>query len=81
MDCLLNLLKQAKQNDTQAMETIIVKFNPKLQKSLYQTHLQNRNDLQQEIKMKIIEAVYRYDIEKVPGFIEFVNESRDSYNV
>ncbi|MBU5355087.1 helix-turn-helix domain-containing protein [Paenibacillus barcinonensis] len=71
----MNLLKQARQNDTQAMESIIVKFKPKLQKSLYQTHLQNRNDLQQEIKLKIIEAVYRYNIEEVPSFLEFLGEN------
>ncbi|WP_413036982.1 helix-turn-helix domain-containing protein [Paenibacillus xylanilyticus] len=77
----MNLLKQARQNDTQAIETIIVKFKPKLQKSLYQTHLQNRNDLKQEINLKIIEAIYKYDIEKVPGFLEFVAENKEQHSV
>ncbi|WP_289375896.1 helix-turn-helix domain-containing protein [Paenibacillus silvae] len=77
MDCLMSLLIQARKNDKKAMESIIVKFNPKLQKSLYQTTQQDRNDLKQEIHLKIIEAVYKYDIETVPGFWEFIQNSKE----
>lgn len=77
MDCLMTLLIQAREHDKNAMESIIVKFNPKLQKSLYQTTQQDRNDLQQEIHLKIIEAVYKYDLETVPGLWEFIQTKED----
>lgn len=81
MDCLMNLLIQARKNDKNAMESIILKFNPKLQKSLYQTTLQDRNDLKQEIHLKIIEAVYKYDIETVPGFWEFIQNNKEQEDI
>ncbi|MCW3793769.1 helix-turn-helix domain-containing protein [Paenibacillus sp. LS1] len=73
----MTLLIQARENDKNAMESIIVKFNPKLQKSLYQTTQQDRNDLKQEIHLKIIEAVYKYDLETVPGLWEFIHTKED----
>ena len=61
------------------MEEIILRFTPTIQKSLYQTSVQERNDLKQEIKLKIIEAVYKYDIGSIPGFWDFI-ESKDKWD-
>ena len=72
MGYLMKLLKKAKNNDKKAMEEIIIKFTPKIRKSLYQTSLQERNDLRQEVNLKIIEAVHKYDIESIPGFWDFI---------
>lgn len=78
--CLSCLLKLAKKEDKKAMETIILKFNPKLQKSLYQTTKQDKNDLKQEISLKIIEAVHKYDMENVPGFWDFIEGKEREFN-
>ncbi|WP_238655565.1 helix-turn-helix domain-containing protein [Paenibacillus piscarius] len=75
MENLMNLIKKAKQKDRAAIATIIDKFTPKIQKSLYQTNAQNRNDLRQEVNLKMIEAINKYDLESVPGFWEFVNQN------
>lgn len=69
---LMKLLKKAKSNDKEAMEEIVMKFAPTIQKSLYQTSPQERNDLKQEIQLKIIEAVFKYDIDSIPGFWDFI---------
>lgn len=75
MESLMELLKKAQQQDREAIETIIFKFNPKIQKSLSQTSVQNRNDLRQEVSLKMIEAINKYNLESVPGFWEFVSSN------
>ncbi|WP_374019833.1 helix-turn-helix domain-containing protein [Paenibacillus thiaminolyticus] len=72
MTKLGKLLEKAKNKDKEAMEEIILRFTPTIQKYLYQTSVQERNDLKQEINLKIIEAVYKYDISSIPGFWDFI---------
>jgi len=53
-------------------ESAIKKLQPKIKKSLYYTKPQNREDLEQELTIKIIEC-FRYNVfDKVPGFWEFI---------
>ncbi|WP_019913616.1 helix-turn-helix domain-containing protein [Paenibacillus sp. HW567] len=75
MSNLLELMKKAQQKDNEAIEEIIHKFNPKIRKSLSQTSVQNRNDLRQEVNLKMIEAINKFDVESVPGFWEFVSNN------
>ncbi|UOQ91575.1 helix-turn-helix domain-containing protein [Halobacillus shinanisalinarum] len=71
MTTLLNLTKKAQQNDNEAINTIIEKFEPKIGLSLKQTSPQEQEDLYQELKIKTIEIVCQYDIESTEGFWEF----------
>ncbi|MEH7353489.1 helix-turn-helix domain-containing protein [Neobacillus drentensis] len=64
---LYELVKEAKYNNT-ALETIIKLFEPKLKKSMYMTNLNDREDLVQELKEKMILYIKGYDIDSVPGF-------------
>lgn len=52
----------------QALQTL----EPKIKKSLSYTKPQNRQDLEQELKMKITECYYKDVFEQPPGFWEFV---------
>ncbi|MEW9701157.1 helix-turn-helix domain-containing protein [Paenibacillus sp. SI8] len=72
MDKLAILIKKAKKNDHDAMKSIIVMFKPKLDQSMYQTPFQERADLKQEVCLKIVEAVHRYDLDATPGFWDFL---------
>jgi hypothetical protein len=54
-------------------ETALKQLHPKIKKSLYYTKPQNREDLEQELKMKITECVQNEIFEKVPGFWEFAD--------
>lgn len=47
---------------------------PKIKKSLFNTNQNEREDLEQEIKLKIIEAVVVGKIGTPPTFSEFVEE-------
>ncbi|MCR8641997.1 helix-turn-helix domain-containing protein [Paenibacillus sp. N1-5-1-14] len=72
---LTSLVHEAKNHNPQAMEGIISMFAPKLKKSLYQTTQQQRDDLKQDVCLKIMEVVHRYDLEAVPGFFEYLKET------
>lgn len=55
-------------------EETIEQLLPKIKKSLYHTHVQNREDMEQELKLKITECIYNDVFEEPPGFWEFVGE-------
>ncbi|MEW9677920.1 hypothetical protein ABRT01_17490 [Lentibacillus sp. L22] len=56
---------------TAEVEQALKKLNPKIKKSLYYTSPQNRQDLEQELNMKITECFYNDVFEQPPGFWEF----------
>ncbi|MCM3676482.1 MULTISPECIES: hypothetical protein [Peribacillus] len=53
---------------------LIDSLNPKIKKSLKNTNYQDRNDLEQEIKLKIIESYEKIAAIKAPNFEEFLAE-------
>lgn len=65
------LMKQAQDKDNEAVINIINMFSPKLKKSLLQTSLQEREDLEQDLVLKMIDIIYQYNLESTPGFWEF----------
>lgn len=56
---------------TTEIEQVIKKLNPKINKSLFATKAQEREDLSQEIKEKITECFKNDIFEQPPGFWEF----------
>lgn len=58
-------------------ETILKEFHPKIKKSLYQTAPPNREDLEQEIKMKIFEKMDVIQNIDAPGYYDFVSGHED----
>lgn len=53
------------------VEQALKQLEPKIKKSLYYTNYQDREDLEQELKMKITECFYNDVFKKAPGFWEF----------
>lgn len=53
---------------------LIDSLNPKIKKSLKNTHYQDRNDLEQDIKLKIIESYEKIAAIEAPNFEEFLAE-------
>ncbi|MEC2074440.1 hypothetical protein [Alkalihalophilus marmarensis] len=52
------------------IEETIVALKPKIKKALYQTSLEHREDLEQELNLKIISHFNKLDISDIPGFFE-----------
>jgi hypothetical protein len=72
MGILYDLVKEA-QGNTEYETKVIRTFEPKIKKSLYLTRVENREDLEQELRIKLIRYVRDYSLENVPGLFD-VNE-------
>lgn len=51
--------------------TIIENFIPKIKQCLHNTDFQEREDLEQEIKLKIIEKLATVEFQNAPSFWDF----------
>ncbi|MBP1970305.1 hypothetical protein J2Z83_002423 [Virgibacillus natechei] len=52
--------------------TLLTKFKPKIKKSLNQTDYQKREELEQELKLKLYEKMPVIQNLEAPGLIEFL---------
>ncbi|WP_042147997.1 helix-turn-helix domain-containing protein [Paucisalibacillus sp. EB02] len=60
------------------IENIINDFEFKIKKSLNNTSYQEREDLEQEIKTKIIEKIHSVELGEAPSFWWLINKKRTS---
>jgi phosphoribosylformimino-5-aminoimidazole carboxamide ribonucleotide (ProFAR) isomerase len=61
---LFELLKKARNRDANAMLVLLNTFRPKLINSLKQVPPHEREDLEQELKIDLIQAILRYEIKE-----------------
>jgi hypothetical protein len=52
--------------------SLIEDFSPKIKKSICQTNYDNKEDLEQEIKIKIFEKINDLSLNTTPGFFQFI---------
>lgn len=57
-------------------EEIIRDFNQKIKNILKNTPVQERDDLEQEIKLKILEKMYLLNNINCPGFFDYINNKK-----
>lgn len=75
MSMLIDLTKKVQNdNDIESLETVLYLFEPKIRASLRQTSSQEQLDLYQELSIKVIEIVRKYDYNNTYGFWEFTNK-------
>jgi len=65
-------MKKAQENDKEALEHIINIFEPKVKYSLRMVPSEYREDLEQELKVKLIEMILHYDFTSTPTFTEYM---------
>lgn len=73
---LYTLLQQAKKEEKEGMSEILNQFEKKIEAELRQTSAQNRDDLRQELVLKVMEAVEKYKVEDVPNFEQFLEAQK-----
>ncbi|WP_159786463.1 helix-turn-helix domain-containing protein [Bacillus sp. N1-1] len=73
---LYTLLQQAKNEDKEGLSAILNQFEKKIEAELRQTSPQNRDDLRQELVIKVMEAVEKYKVEDVPNFEQFIEAQK-----
>ncbi|MPQ24115.1 hypothetical protein GA512_03390 [Bacillus paralicheniformis] len=61
-------------HDEKAIEKLLENFTPMIKSKLNNTSYQEREDLEQELKMKICEKAEMLLCQEVPGFWEFITE-------
>lgn len=61
-------------HDEKEIEKLLENFTPMIKSKLNNTSYQEREDLEQELKMKICEKAEMLLCQKVPGFWEFITE-------
>jgi hypothetical protein len=67
------LCEEGQIKDYEEIGLIIELFTPKIKKSILQTSMVEREDLEQMIKMGLFEKIKNYDQGHIPGFFEFTN--------
>ncbi|UOQ49412.1 helix-turn-helix domain-containing protein [Gracilibacillus caseinilyticus] len=61
-------LAQKSKEDRAQIEKIVERFEPKIKSSLTLTSPPVREDLYQELRLKLIDIILNYDIDSTPGF-------------
>ncbi|MGY4688310.1 helix-turn-helix domain-containing protein [Salibacterium sp. K-3] len=64
-------IKEARQQNEEAVQYIVERFEPFIQQCLAQTRPQEREDLRQELRLSCIESIYSFQDKNIPGFFEF----------
>lgn len=66
-----NRITKNQRMSEEALYEELQKFEPFIQQALRQTSYQEREDLQQELRLKCIEKILTYEPPEVPGFWEY----------
>lgn len=72
MTNLYSLVQSAQTGNEIALLAIVELFQPIIRKCLKLTSYKNREDLLQELYLKVIEEIKKYDLDSVPDFWEFL---------
>ena len=65
------LVKQSR-TDNRSLEIVINLFSSKINHSLKQTDKQFREDLSQELKIKLLDYIRNYDVDNTPGYFQML---------
>jgi hypothetical protein len=74
---LYHLVQRAKTHDSESTQEIIHRFNPKIKQTSRFTKNFEREDLEQELRIRIVKAVDKFKTDETPGFREFVSHLSD----
>jgi len=73
MNRSLFLLVKQSRTDNDSLKIVIDLFTPKIHRSLQQTNKQYREDLSQELKIKVLHCTRNYDADKTPGYFQMID--------
>ncbi|WP_416147932.1 helix-turn-helix domain-containing protein [Salipaludibacillus sp. HK11] len=82
--CVLELIKEVQYDDSKreaAIKQLITIFEPKIKKSLNNTSFQNKSDLEQELVLKMIEIVDKYEVDNTINIFDYICIDNSQNNV
>lgn len=71
-ESLFTLVKQSR-TDNDSLAIVIDLFAPKIDRSLHQTNWQHREDLSQELKIKLLECIRNYEVDNIPRYFQMLD--------
>lgn len=66
------------QNRISYIEDVIKLMEPKIKKTMYTISANSREDIEQEVKLKIIESIDNIKFDETPGFWEYKRKMESS---
>jgi len=79
MELLFLVRRVQNNNDDEALVDILNMFEPKIRKSLSTLQRDVREDYRQEIYIRIIRAIRKYDLDNSPDLFDFSNTIRNRW--
>ncbi|MCF6138971.1 helix-turn-helix domain-containing protein [Pseudalkalibacillus berkeleyi] len=81
MRSLDELVRNAQRNDSQAMEQLLKRLDPKIKHSIHSIEKKYQEDVEQEVKLKIMEAVQTYELKRVPSLADMLQKSKEGRSI
>lgn len=72
MSDLLCMVIEAKENNN-TLEELIAKFEYKIKKVSSYTSYENRQDLEQELRCKLVTCIKNYNTSSIPGLFDYIS--------
>ncbi|TLS36654.1 helix-turn-helix domain-containing protein [Pseudalkalibacillus caeni] len=70
------LINRAKSDDEDAIVKILELLEPKIQYEVRKTAEKHREDLKQELTIKLIKTIKEFDLDNVPDFDNFMKQRK-----
>lgn len=77
---LCRLIQRAKNDDSNSINEIIQRFEPKIKNTSKLARSTEREDLEQELKIHVVKAVDKFKTAETPGFREFISQLSEDDN-
>ncbi|WP_350019885.1 helix-turn-helix domain-containing protein [Priestia flexa] len=72
MTTLYKLIERVKKDDEKAVEELLQRLSPKVKKAAQTACTTEREDIKQELNVKIVQVAKKFSVEYTPGFWETV---------
>lgn len=72
---LYDEVQKAKRNDREAMERILERLEPKIKHTILSIEKKYQEDVEQEVKLRVMEAVRQYEVDDLPSLVEMLQKS------
>ncbi|TYR79344.1 hypothetical protein FZC66_14635 [Priestia megaterium] len=80
MVTLYELVQKVQADDQEAVKELLERLQPKINQSISFFSYGDREDIEQELKIKIIQAAKAFKLESTPSLGEFFSKSLSDFN-
>lgn len=74
---LYEKVQNAKRNDRKAMEDVLMRLEPKIRHTIHSIEKKYQEDVEQEVKLRVLEAVRGYDLDNLPSLTDMLDKTKE----